>query len=148
MAIERVSCSFGWIYFILQEEGGFCVFGEHMQAKVIGIKDCKKSDIHWKEALCLGRDSDTEATGIIVAKSDGVIKVRTVSRFAPSEQWKQAPIQALNALPWKPKTEGDFSTDFSLPPPSKDSEVLTFGRIRAPPGATSFCNGWEPTWTS
>ena len=57
--------------------------------------------------------------------------MRTVPRFAPSEQWKQAPIQVLKALPWKPKTDGDLSTDFILLPSSK---ILPFGKIRAPPG--------------
>ena len=110
-------------------EGGLCCFGEFVQAKVIGIRGGTKSDVPWKEALWLGRD--TEANEITVATTDNVVKVRTVRRLPPSEQWKQAPIVALKALPWKPKTEGEFSTDFILTPTAR---ILTFGKIRAPPG--------------
>ena len=110
-------------------EGGWCCFGEYIQAKVIGIRDGKKSDIPWKEALWLGRD--TEANEIIVAPADGVIKVRTARRLPPSEQWKQAPIVASRLHPGSAKLKEIFTTDFILPPSSK---ILTFGKIRAPLG--------------
>ena len=110
-------------------EGGLCCFGEHIQAKVIGIKGGAKFDIPWKEGLWLGRD--TEANEIIVATAEGVVKVRTVRRLPPSEQWKRDPILALKALPWKPKTGGDFSADFISLPTSK---ILSFGKLRAAPG--------------
>ena len=45
------------------------MFGEAMQAKVIGPKFSKKSGIPWQEAIWLGRD--TEADEIIVATPEG-----------------------------------------------------------------------------
>ena len=110
-------------------EGGLCQFAEVVHAKVIGGHAVRKADIPWKSALWLGRD--TEADEIIVATDEGVTKVRTVRRTPPSQHWQPDIVNGLKALPWKPKTDGEHTTEFVLP-----KSLTVIGKVRDPPGLT------------
>ena len=108
-------------------DGGLCHFAEKISAKVIGEKSGRKSDIPWKQGIWLGRD--TEADEIIVAIDAGVVKLRTVRRNAPSQQWLSDPIKDLQAFPWRPKIAEEQTTEFVI------TKALTItGTARPPPG--------------
>ena len=105
-------------------DGGLCHFAESVSAKIVGEKSSRKADLPWKQVLWLGRDSEAD-----VATDVGVLKVRTVRRNSPSQQWIPDPIKQLQALPWKPKIAEEQTTEFVLP-----KGLTITGKIRDPPG--------------
>ena len=71
---------------------------------------------------------DTEADEVILGLASGV-KIRTVKRRAPSQQWNASIVMKMISTPWQPRGDGVELTAFVMP-----QDLGMEGRLKPPPG--------------
>ena len=102
---------------------------DHARVPVSGKVCVPKAGSQWFTRVTrvyLGKD--TEADEVIVGLASGV-KVRTVKRRAPSQQWNALIVMKMISTPWQPRGEGVELTAFVMP-----QDLGMEGRLKPPPG--------------
>ena len=85
-------------------------FGESALFRVHGRHHVNKGDLAFNPGIWLGRETDTSEHP--VGTSAGVLKSRSIRRFAPSERLQLKLFKEFKGVPWNPRGDGKFDPSF------------------------------------
>ena len=95
---------------------GLCKFSETVLYRDPG-KHVNKLQPVWSSGIWLGKDTESDET--LVGTTNGVLRVRSIRRLLPSEQFNLELLTSVVGLPWAPQgssTSVPLLRDFLFPP--------------------------------